>query len=210
VIHQAISRSGAVLALMLLAGCGGGGDEAGSAEGRDEAGSVTSAVDEGGVSYTSRAGGYQVTWPEGCDQVRVRERTDDAGAIDIIHAFCDRPGTENEGCAVTAYLALSDEAGGPPTPQTVTGLVRSVMETFQVEMISQRPIIRAGVQGVQVQCREPGGTGRVWVEGLLAGERAYVLSAWRGDGALFEHLEYERFFASFHPVEESAPAGAGE
>ena len=42
-----------------------------------------------------------------------------------------------------------------------------------------------------------GGTGQVWVEGLLQGEKIYILMAWKGSGDMFADMDFIRFFASF-------------
>lgn len=189
---------GLIAVVGLILGCGGGGTEKGEETATH---GVSSTADTLGVSHQSVEGHFDVDWPEGCDKLRVRQKTDEFDHVEVVYTYCDRPGHENEGCSVVSHFALRDDSGGPPTPQVVTGLVKTVMESFHVEIQTQHPVVRGGAQGVQVHCREPGSTGEVWIEGLLAGDRVYILTAWKGAGGLFDDPEYKRFFASFKPTE---------
>ena len=72
-----------------------------------------------------------------------------------------------------------------------------MMTKLQVDIVAQKPIRRGTLQGIQVHCKQVQGEGEVWIEGLLVGERIYILSAVRPWGDLFNDEEYIRFYESF-------------
>jgi len=193
-----------LVAAICAAGCGDEREPAG-----EQARENTARPLEGEVPYDSIEGGYSVVFPSGCARINLRTQEDpdseDPEELVVVYAFCDREGHENEGCAVRTYLKLRDENGGPPTPDLVIERVKAGMTSFGVDIVTQRPVQRGSLAGVQVHCREPGETGEVWIEGLLHGDRAYVLTAWKASGNLFAAPEYIRFFDSFEvPAEPSA------
>jgi len=152
------------------------------------------------VSFDSPEGQYHVVWPEGCSRLRTRTQTDksrgEPGIPILTNTFCDRQDRYNEGCAVTTYHRPRAEDGGPPTPRTVIEICKKAMTKFGVTIVAQQPVRRGGIEGIQLHCREPGQTGEVWLEGLLTGEKIYILMAWRATGALFTDPEFMSFFAS--------------
>ena len=158
------------------------------------------------VLYTSAEGGFQVAFPAGCDSLVVQTRPlaadGDSEALARMMVYCDRAHRPEEGCSVEVLFNLRDPEGGPPTPELVIEAVKRVMRSFRVEITTQQPIRRGPLEGVQVHCTEPGLPGEVWVEGLLAGERVIVLTAWKARGDLFGAEEIRRFFASLSLIEE--------
>lgn len=153
------------------------------------------------VSFDSPEGQYHIVWPEGCSRLRTRTQTDksrgEPGIPILTNTFCDRKDRYNEGCAVTTYYRPRADDGGPPTPRTVIEICKKAMTKFGVTIVAQQPIRRGGIEGIQLHCREQGQAGEVWLEGLLAGEKIYILMAWRATGGLFTDPEFMSFFASF-------------
>ncbi len=196
----------AALAAFLAAGCGREQD-------RGEAGKP--GPEEGapeGVEMTTRAGEFSVVWPSGCDRLvtrRQEEQRTSTGTPPILYVYCDRAGRENEGAGVRAHYQLSERTGQLPTPRTVVQMVEDEVRHFQARIVAQKPVQHGPLQGVQVLGRQAGGTGEVWIEGLLLGDSVYILTAWKGSGGLFEDPEYARFFESFSvgPPREGAPGG---
>ena len=203
-----------ILAVAFLVGLGTAGCDTGqdgrdagdgadaSVEGSGEAAARNVLTDKiGEVAYTSEEGEFRVVWPDGCSRIRVRTQVDPASGdpSDLLtaHIFCDRKERKNEGCSVTAYFKKRGESGGPPDPPMVIDLCKSVMQNFGVDIVNQKPIRRGQMEGIQLQCQEPGDVGQVWVEGLLQGEKIYILMAWKGSGDMFADTDFNRFFASF-------------
>jgi hypothetical protein len=199
----------AFLVWLGAAGCDSGqdGGDAGygadtGVEGSGEAAAGNVLTDKRGeIAYTSEEGDFRVVWPDGCSRIRVRTQVDPAGGdpSDLLkaHIFCDRKERENEGCSVTVYFKKRSESGGPPDPPMVIGLCKSVMQNFGVDIVNQKPIRRGQTEGIQLQCQEPEDFGQVWVEGLLQGEKIYILMAWKGSGDMFADKDFIRFFGSF-------------
>lgn len=191
---------------LLALGCGGKGDQAEDAGTTTATGEENVAVDfVGEVEYDSLEGRFHVIWPDGCPRIRVQSQddpdADDPAKLAQAYIYCDRKDREAEGCGVSVHFKMRDEDGGPPTPDMVIQKVKDVMQSFGVEILQQRPVRRGEMEGVQVHCREPNGTGEVWVEGLLFGLRVYILNAWKADGGLFQAPEYIKFFESFRPAD---------
>jgi hypothetical protein len=78
--------------------------------------------------------------------------------------------------------------------------VEKALEHYGVRAQRQRPLEAPGIEGVEVQAVQPAGKGEVWVRGLLAGPKIYVLTAWNSNGGLFEDPEIADFFASFQLI----------
>jgi hypothetical protein len=55
------------------------------------------------------------------------------------------------------------------------------------------------VEGLDVLAEAAGGTGDVWIRGLMRGRDMYFLVAWKAEGGLFEDPEYAVFFNDFRP-----------
>jgi hypothetical protein len=202
---------GLALAL-LLSGCGGDGQDRDAATG--EILVKQQAIYPEEDFLPSPEGHFKIIWPDGCTHVRTRmdsaEGTTDPGRLAMIHVFCDREGREHEGCSVTVYPGYQDDFGGPPSPQNVIDLLKEQMERFQVSIVSQTPLQRGTMQGLQIHCHEPGdGVGTVWLEGYLLDTDIYILSAWRVSGDLFEDAVFLRFFDSFTliPVDSGSDEG---
>lgn len=158
----------------------------------------------------SKEGNFFASWPAGCDRLVTRTTESSTGMGRLVAVTCDRRDRENEGAAVRIHIGLPGEGGGPPSPRTVIEMVRKEMANFRVNLMSQQPIRRGPLEGVQVLCQEPDGKGQVWIEGLLLGGDVYLLMAWKGAGGLFDDPEFVRFFASFDPTPEDAgDAGGG-
>ena len=206
-----------LIAVLLLLGCGDGGSDA-SSRGASQDGEL--AVEGSGMSvsaedtgrdnilsvgsgeelYHSPEGNYRIAWPAGCSSLGIQTQNDTTRVpADLILAktYCDREGSRNEGCSVSVYFRPRDVDGGPPTPSMVIEICKKAMNKFGVVIAAQQPIRKGEIEGIQLHCQEPNDNGQVWIEGLLAGERIYLLMAWKASGALFADPEYERFFSSF-------------
>ncbi len=197
-----------LIALLLLMSCGdGGSDTSSKGASLDEELAANGAGGDNILSsgtgeelYDSPEGNYRIAWPAGCSNLRIQTQSDTTRVpADLILAktYCDREGRRNEGCSVSVYFQPRDADGGPPTPAMVIEICKKAMNKFGVVIAAQQPIRKGAAEGIQLHCQEPSDIGQVWIEGLLAGERIYILMAWKSSGSLFADPEFERFFSSF-------------
>lgn len=149
--------------------------------------------------FTSREAGFSAVFPAGCPRIRTRTYPGgpNAGPPDMVQCFCDLNGAAGEGVMVATYLTLRGERGGPPNPRNVTTLIEELSRKFNLQVVRQATITRPDYEGVRVYCRETGGGRDLWVQGMLAGERVYIMTAWRADGRGLSDAEVAAFFGSF-------------
>jgi hypothetical protein len=190
-------------ALMILGGCGRGSER----KRQEQVAAEDSTAGRPESVYHSREGRFEIAWPTGCSRIRIRTQpygaTEPSAKLTRVQVWCDREDREGEGASVVTYFDLKDDFGSPATPRTVIELVKDIMQQMGVEIASQRAIKRGALEGIDVRCREPNSTGTVWIEAFLLGSTAYIVSAWRGDGSLFDDPEYVRMFESFRATGES-------
>jgi hypothetical protein len=212
----------ALAGVLAMGGCGGekSGDESGEGfiddtevvGGQDDPAAISgeNIVPAGRdpVPYRSTQGLFAVTWPSGCNRLRTRKPVDAPPGAGFpgevptsLNVFCDRAGSQNEGCTVRGYYNHRAEDGGPPHPRMVTDRIEAAMVSYGVEVVRQNPISWGDLHGVDVYCREPDGPGEVWLRGVLAGPHYYLLAAWKQTGDLFDDPDYAAFFGSFRALE---------
>jgi len=153
----------------------------------------------GTVPFTSREAGFSAVFPAGCPRIRTRTHPGgaNAGTPEIVQCFCDVADRPNEGVMVVAYLALRDERGGPPTPRNVTKLIEELAQKFQLQPMRQATVTRPDYEGVRVFCREINGQGEMWVQGMLSGDRIFIMTAWRPAADGLSDAQAASFFESF-------------
>lgn len=205
------------LLLIMLLITVGAGLGSGSAQAKDKIKSVTSNPEnpltpvDTPFNYTSEDGDFRVTWPSGCSSINSRTRADeDPGEADReypVMVFCDRNGEKGEGCSVTAIFNARDADGNPAGPAEVIARMQNLLREFGAQIKRQSPLQKDFgegliVEGVDVQAAQTGGSGQVWLRGLLVGGDIYILSAWDLEGKLWTNPEYANFFNSFRPGTE--------
>ncbi len=192
--------------LVLAAAVAGCGRKEAAPAPRPAAGENNLLDDHAPIAFRSTEGGFQTVFPSGCPRVRTRTGPTDRpqGPFDFVTCYCDRAGRQSEGVMVTAFFGLTDDNGGPPNPRTVVGKIREVLRPFNVEIMEQRMIRRGGLEGVGARCREVGGSGVVWIEGLLLLDKVYILCAWGQGEGLLTDPEIEAFFQGFQVLADTA------
>jgi len=164
------------------------------------------ATDE--IHGTSFEGKFEVIWPPGCGKIRNRTKAANPDApieeqvVETAILFCDRAGYKEEGCQVSAHLNRTGPDGGPPTPDLVIAMANEILDSFQVNVVEQRPLRLNMIEGVEVRAVDFDEVGEVWMRALLVGSRIYVLTAWKRNGQLFNDPAYYRFFESFRTLPE--------
>lgn len=99
---------------------------------------------------------------------------------------------------VATYLTLRDEQGGPPNPRNVTTLIEELARKFKLQVVRQATVTRPTYEGVRAFLRElHGGQGEMWVQGILAGDRVFIMTAWRPTAGGLTDAQAARFFESF-------------
>jgi hypothetical protein len=190
-------------AILILAGCGRGSDE----EAKERVAAEDSTAGRQESVYHSREGRFEIVWPQGCSRIRIRTQpygaTETSAKLTRVQVWCDREEHEGEGASVVTYFDLKGDFGSPATPRTVIDLVKDLMKKMGVEIASQRPLKRGALEGLEVRCHEPGSTGTAWIEAFLLGSTAYIISAWRSGGDIFDDPQYIRMFDSFRATSES-------
>ena len=187
------------LLALSLGGCGGDKQEEAAPAPANTLQDAT-----GAVSYYSPEGHFHIVWPSGCARVRLQtwaiENPDNPDSLGRAKIFCDRDNFENEGCAVGIQF-LSQLPGKPEaTPEKVIEAVTAGLQSFEIEILRQSPITRAGFEGVGVLgVSAGGGDGTFWTEGFIVNGDIFVLSAWSAGRSIFELEEIRNFFASFEP-----------
>jgi hypothetical protein len=167
---------------------------------------LTQSTDE--LNFASNEGRFQIVWPAGCRKLRTSIHYADPGVpadervVDITQIFCDRKGLKGEGCRVVAYFEERSEGGGPPNPQMVNEKIRAIIEVFRVNVFEQNNLQRDMMEGIEVRYIDPSEVGQVWIQGFLAGNTIYLLTAWKQSGGLFGDRDYLRFFETFAPYIE--------
>ncbi len=162
----------------------------------------------GSVEYHSPEGGFYVIWPPGCAGIRLRtwrlngaDDSDDPANVGRANIFCDRAGREAEGCAVNVHFLSRMEDRPEATPERVIDAVKTVMTSFQLDILRQSPIRRGELEGIGLHCLPVAeeDDGAVWIEGFAYGGNIYVLTAWSASRTVFDQPEFQTFFASFLP-----------
>jgi hypothetical protein len=153
----------------------------------------------GAVPFTSREAGFSATFPAGCPKISTRSYPGGAGTAppEIVQCYCDLAGRPNEGVMVATYLALRDERGGPPNPRNVTTLIEELTRKFQLRVMRQGPVKHPDYEGVRAFCREANGQGEMWVQGMLVGDRVFIMTVWRRGADGLNEAQATRFFESF-------------
>jgi predicted small lipoprotein YifL len=153
----------------------------------------------GAVPFTSREAGFSAIFPAGCPKISTRSYPGGAGIAppEIVQCYCDLAGRANEGVMVSTYLALRDERGGPPNPRNVTTLIEELARKFNLRVMRQGPVIHPDYEGVRAFCRETNGQGEMWVQGMLIGDRVFIMTAWRRGADGLNEAQATRFFESF-------------
>jgi hypothetical protein len=153
------------------------------------------------IPFTSREAGFSAVFPAGCPRIRTRVYSggSGAGAPEVVQCSCDRAGRLGEGVMVATYLALRDERGGPPNPRNVTKLIEDLTRKFQLQVVRQATVTRPDYEGVRVFCRETSGRSALWVQGMLAGDRVFIMTAWCPAGGGLSDGQVASFFESFRP-----------
>jgi hypothetical protein len=153
----------------------------------------------GEVPFTSREAGFSAIFPAGCPKISTRSSPGGMGSAppEMVQCYCDLAGRPDEGVMVSTYLALRDERGGPPNPRNVTTLIEEMTRKFQLRVGWQERVRRPDYEGVRIFCRETNGQGEMWIQGMLVGDRVFIMTAWcRGADGLSE-AQATRFFESF-------------
>jgi hypothetical protein len=160
------------------------------------------------VEFASPEGQFRTTFPTGCARLLTKRNTspDDPQDVEVrlVFATCDRHGRKDEGCLVNARLgALGDESGQAAVDR-VLKVVGELLASYGVTPTRQVPLSRdfgphGKVEGLDVLAEAAGGTGDVWIRGLMRGRDMYFLVAWKAEGGLFEDPEYAVFFNDFRP-----------
>ncbi len=163
--------------------------------------------------YTSDDGDFRVIWPSGCSSLKTRSpaeenftETGEPGEFPVM-VVCDRYGKEGQGCSVTALFNAQSQDGGPVGPAEVTNRVENLLREFGAEIKRQSPLQKdfgdgLMVTGLDVLAAQSGGSGQVWVRGLLVRGDIYIMAAWDLGGNLWDDPEYANFFNSFQPGTE--------
>lgn len=153
----------------------------------------------GAVPFTSREAGFSAMFPAGCPKISTRSYPGGTGTAppELVQCYCDLAGRPNEGVMVSTYLALRDERGGPPNPRNVTTLIEELTRKFQLRVMRQGPVRHPDYEGVRAHCREINGQGELWVQGMLVGDRVFIMTVWRRGADGLDEAQAARFFESF-------------
>jgi hypothetical protein len=207
---RAASLLGVLTALVLVAACGDDRQADAEAEPRPRAEAAPAVADttpdpgaglrlqQFGQLRTFPEAGFRVYWPSGCGQFseQISDRATRRAEREFIYN-CDRDGNKVHGVGVRVFQNAHDAEGNPPHPRLVTELIERQLRKSGTRILRQRPLEGEGMQGVDVQSGEVGGSGEVWIRGLLVGTDIFLLMAWDQRGGLFEDIEVVDFFASF-------------
>lgn len=165
---------------------------------------------EGPIDFNSEEGDFQVTWPGGCNGLRTRTPVDEEGAEGSgdrerpVIVYCDRNGEKGEGCSVTAIFNARDKDGAPAGPENVMSRLQAMLHNLGAEVTGQAPLRKEFpdgrlVEGIDVHAAQAGGSGQVWLRGLIADGTIYILAAWDLGGNVWANPDYVTFFNSFEP-----------
>ncbi len=134
----------------------------------------------GEVPFTSREAGFSAIFPAGCPKISTRSYPGGKGNAppELVQCYCDLTDRPNEGVMVATYLVLRDERGGPPNPRNVTTLIEDLTRKFQLRVMRQGPVRRPDYDGVRAFCREINGQGEMWIQGMLVGDRVFIMTVW--------------------------------
>ena len=163
------------------------------------------------VHYTSPEGEFTVTFPAGCGRLytKMNGMPGDSVAVDVRLVFvnCERDRANHEGCQVNVRLGAARELKGQAATDMVLAEVRKLLDGYGVVPGRQRPVradfgAHGVVEGIEILAHPQSGAGDVWIRGLLRGDDAYFLVAWKANGGLMEDPAYGEFFQSFKPWAE--------
>lgn len=159
--------------------------------------------------YTSVDGDFRIIWPSGCSKIKIRTPGDegDADSPYPVIVSCDRHGEDGAGCSVMVIFNAQGEDGSPAGPDQVMVNMQNLLRDFGAEVKQQSPLHKDFgegliVEGLDVLAAQAGGSGQVWLRGLLVGGDIYLLSAWDLSGKVWNNPEYVNFFNSFQPGTE--------
>lgn len=160
------------------------------------------------IEFSSPEGQFHTTFPTGCARLLTKQNTPPDGSTEVevrlVFATCDRHGQKDEGCLVNARLGALGDDTGQLAADRVLKVIGELLATYGVTPLRQVPISRdfgprGKVEGLDVLAEAAGGTGDVWIRGLMRGRDMYFLVAWKAAGGLFEDPEYAVFFNEFRP-----------
>lgn len=166
---------------------------------------------EGPFKFKSTEGDFRVIWPSGCHQVLTRtpmdEGEDDWDQEQPVMVYCDRNGEKGEGCSVTAIFNVQGADGGEASPDQVISRMKKLLTSFGAQITNQQPVKKdfgqgALAEGLDVLASQKGGSGQVWLRGMLIRGDIYIMSAWDLKGSIANDPEYITFFNSFQPGTE--------
>ena len=199
----------ALLMLVLTAGVASGQEKIKGVTGTNE--NPLTPV-EGPFKFKSMEGDFRVIWPSGCHQVLTRTPMDEGDSDDWekeqpVMVYCDRNGEKGEGCSVTAIFNVRGTNGSEASPDQVVARMQKLLASFGADITNQKPLKKDfgnGVlaEGLDVLAAQKGGSGQVWLRGMLIRGDIYIMSAWDLKGAIAQDPEYITFFNSFQPGTE--------
>jgi len=192
-----------VLLMMIVAICGCGNKDVE----KETTQEVTEKVNKGSTNLpvpadgqafitqlsTETDGGFFVEWPNWCASKRIRvvpsEHSDKTA---VVTTQCKR--SDIEGIIVFSYFELAN-GSDRMTSEHVLANVVSMVEGQNLIIQKQTPIMRNGMEGIQLLCTGENEKHK-WIEGFLALDRMLIISAWRGDNTLFTDPQISRMFKS--------------
>ncbi len=188
-----------VLLMMIVAICGCGSNETEKESTKEVTTKtmITPVPSTGGELASQLAketdGGYFAIWPAWCSAKRIRvlasEHSNNTAAVTT---ECKR--SDTEGIIVFSYFELAD-GSEIMTAENVLANVVIMVENQNLVIQKQTPIMRNGMEGIQILCTGDNEK-RKWIEGFLAFDRMLIISAWRSDETLFSDPDISRMFKS--------------
>ncbi|MCP4799475.1 MAG: hypothetical protein GY893_05940 [bacterium] len=188
-----------VLLMMIVAICGCGSNEAEKEVTKEVTSESTStpfpATGNETVNQLSKEaeGGYFATWPAWCSAKKIRVvASEHSSNTAVVSTECKR--SDTEGIIVFSYFELAD-GSEVMTAENVLENVVIMVENQNLIIQKQTPIMRNGMEGIQLLCTGDNEK-RKWIEGFLAFDRMLIIAAWRSDETLFSDPEISRMFKS--------------
>nr|MEE4269578.1 hypothetical protein [Candidatus Krumholzibacteria bacterium] len=158
--------------------------------------------------FSSDIGDFRIMMPSGCAKVKTRTREDDSASGEYIEetvvVYCDRFGKEGDGCSVTAIFNVEGPEGGMPEAPQVTERLENILKTYGAHVTDQRYLEKEfgdglKAEGIDLLAARTGGSGQMWLRGMLINGDIYIIAAWNESGGVASNPEYVTFFNSFQP-----------
>ncbi|MBT3317459.1 hypothetical protein HN388_05690 [bacterium] len=188
-----------VLLMMIVAICGCGSNESEKEVTKEVTSEPTSTPfqDSGNevVSQLSKEsdGGYFAEWPAWCSAKKIRVlASEHSSNTAVVSTECKR--SDTEGIIVFSYFELAN-GSDVMTAEHVLENVIIMVENQNLVIQKQTPIMRNGMEGIQLLCTGDNEK-RKWIEGFLSFDRMLIISAWRSDNTLFSDPDISRMFKS--------------